>query len=193
MRLSILALTLSFLSAAAMATEANWHYLEGKDAVATKATSHSLSAGTSDAPNLVVVCNNLVRLTYLDWPTDFGVDRKQLPSHMLVHYDLGGGGADDQRTQSVDKDIWTISQPSLGRTYVITHDMLLPAQLTRNATMSLQVEARDNLPQMSASFSLERLHDAMQTNRLACTEEDRFFQRNRPSPSGPVSHGPDIR
>jgi len=144
---------------------ADWTYLPGKDALSTSATSYS----GPTAPDLVVVCNNMVRLTYLRWATDFGVDKKLLPSHITLDYNLEGDAP-----EALTDTVWTIARPEKRTTQYITHDLKITERLTANKTISTKTPEKGGLPALTASFNLTDLQAAMNTHNLPCREADKF-------------------
>ena len=180
----LLAFLISLIALPAHAQDSGtWTYLQDRQAIATPALEHVVSPGEAGAPQLVIVCNNLTRLTYVDWPTDFGVDRKLLPSHLSVAYDLTGTRADFASGQ-----VWTVSQSEAGRTYVITHDKIFPEMLMQSDGIQVTVDRKQNLPAMQASFDLRGLREALRQNRIACTNEDQMLQsrQDAAAPVGPA-------
>jgi hypothetical protein len=144
---------------------AEWTYLPGKDALSTPATTHS----SADAPDLVVVCNNMVRLTYVRWGTEFGIDKKHLPSHITLDYSLSGDAP-----ASFQDTVWTIARPEKLATQYITHDLKIAERLTANQTISITTPVKDRLPALTASFNLAGLQAAMNAHNLPCSEAEKF-------------------
>ena len=157
--------TATFLISLLLCTQgafAAWTHLPEKDAVSTPATGYEGPA----RPELVVVCNNMVRLTYVRWPHEFGIDRKMLPGHTNVRWSL---------TASVRNDtIWTIARPEKGATQYISHDVTLPVLLADSTTAAFDIEAAGKLPMLTARFELAGLQKALDQYGLACRPEDRF-------------------
>ncbi|MDX1580981.1 MAG: hypothetical protein R3360_05085, partial [Alphaproteobacteria bacterium] len=76
------------ISAPALADDAawgEWRWLPDYDAVFTEADA--IAPNSAVKPRLVVVCNNLVRITYLEWPTDLGIEKRDdLPKFVEVDF-----------------------------------------------------------------------------------------------------------
>ena len=167
----LLASILVLLTCTTSTAQAAWVHDAARDAVVSQATSYDGPA----QPELVVVCNNMVTLTYVRWPSDFGVDKKQLPSHLAVDYTLTGpdGGA-----VSLEAQVWTIARPHPGATQMITHDLILPKRLAENASMSVASVAKDTLPGLGANFDLKGLKQVLTDTYLPCSKEAKFMLKS---------------
>lgn len=157
--------TATFLISLLLGTQsafAAWTHLPAKDAVSTPAAGFEGPA----RPELVVVCNNMVRLTYVRWPHEFGIDRKMLPGHTNVDWTLTASTRDDT--------IWTVARPEKGSTQYISHDVTLPVLLADSTTAAFDIDAAGKLPALTANFDLAGLQKALDQYGLACRPEDRF-------------------
>jgi len=161
MRLTIISTILTLL--AATTTQAEWIHEPDKDALSTPSLGNSSQAKA----DLVVVCNNMVRLTYVRWYSDFGIEKKKLPSHVTVDYSLSG--AADNSGQ-----VWTISRPEENITQMITHDLLLPQQLTTGEEFFFSSAAKEGVPATSAQFDLTNLQSTIYAHHMPCRGQDVF-------------------
>lgn len=164
--------TIAFLlTCTTSAANAAWVHDAARDAVVSQATSYK----GPGRPELVVVCNNMVTLTYVRWPSDFGVDKKQLPSHVAVDYTLAGYDAD---AVSLKAQVWTVARPTPEMTQMITHDLTLPIRMAEGASMTVMSGAKEPLPGLDASFDLTGLKQALIDTYLPCSKEAKFMLKS---------------
>ncbi len=158
MRLACLVIySLLIVSASPAVAAQSLTYDEDRASVSTPALS---SRGAKVAPVFVVVCNNFVRLAYLEWPSNLGVDKNDLADRATVNYALSGG---KRMTE-----IWMIARPAEGITRVINHDTSLPERLARQNNLDVVVEAGNGIPTMSANFNLIGLDRIVKKHNMPC-------------------------
>ena len=147
-----------FLPGAAHAND--WQWLPYKDAVAMDATTHAPDTKKGKTPRLVVSCNNLIRLAYLEWPSDLGVKLKELPNHANVTMALS---AEEEMAE-----IWFVSRPEKKVTTIISHDRAFPRRLTEHRSVALRAKDKQGLFDLSATFPLAGLAEIMEAHNLPC-------------------------
>lgn len=160
MRSLVVIVLLSILSLPHAAYAADWQWLPYKDAVAVEAESHAPKTRKKKTPRLVVSCNNLIRLAYLEWPSDLGVKLKELPNHANVTLTL----SPDQEME----ELWFVSRPEKKVTTIISHDRAFPRLLTEHQSVSLRASDKEGRFDLAATFSLSGLGDIMEAHNLPC-------------------------
>jgi hypothetical protein len=167
----LIATITAFVTLATSGAHATWVHDASRDAVVTQASSYT----GPGQPELVLVCNNMMTLTYVRWPSDFGVDKKLLPTHLAVDYSLSD---EDTRTLAFNDQIWTVSRPHPGATQVITHDLILPERMIRSTVMTVVSGAKETLPGLTARFDLTGLQQILSDTYLPCSSEDKFLLKS---------------
>ena len=142
------------------ANASEWEWLPYKDAVAVKASEHAPAIGDGKTPRLVVSCNNLIRLAYLEWPSDLGIKLKELPNHAYVTLIL--------KADETLSEIWFVSRPEKTVTTVISHDRAFPSRLTEHSSVALRAKEKQGLFDLTATFPLTGLADIMEAHNLPC-------------------------
>lgn len=137
-----------------------WQWLPYKDAVAMNATSHAPKLKKGKVPRLVVSCNNLIRLAYLEWPSDLGVKLKELPNHANVAVLLS--------SEEEMAELWFVSRPEKKVTTIISHDRAFPRLLTGHQSVELRAKDKQSLFDLTATFPLSGLADIMEAHNLPC-------------------------
>ena len=165
----LLSLLSLLIIATALPARAEWTHEAGNDALATPATAHDGPV----RPELVVVCNNMVTLTYMRWASDFGIDKKMLPNYVTVDFTLASAETPSTQTTRTGA-VWTIARPQDDTTQFVTHDLLLPQMMTRSTTLTSQIAATPPLPAVAATFDLTGLQAAMTRHNLPCRAADKF-------------------
>ena len=150
----------SILSLPQLVSAADWQWLPYKDAVAIDAESHAPKAASGKVPHLVVSCNNLIRLAYLEWPSNLGVKLKELPNHADVKVTL--------LPNQEMAEIWFVSRPEKKVTTIISHDRAFPRLLSNHQSVTLRARDKKGLFDLAATFPLVGLTAIMEAHNLPC-------------------------
>lgn len=159
MRIFVLALA-GYLFAALPASAVGWEWLPYKDAVAVDAIGHKPKIAGGKTPKLVISCNNLTRVTYIEWPSDMGIPLKDLTNRADVTLTLGS----DVRLQ----EIWFVARPEKAVTTVISHDRSFPKRLTMHDSLSVKTRGTEGKLDISARFALSGLGAIFEAHNMPC-------------------------
>lgn len=138
-----------------------WKFVPDKDALRQKASSYASNKKGVGTPHLMVVCNNYTRVTYVEWPSDFGFDVEEAPVYVLVTLNIDDLPADAG-------NIWLVGHPEPGITTLISHRAQLPRLLAGHNQIEVRAQDPANKIKVSAKFSLSGLFEAMLGNRMPC-------------------------
>lgn len=147
-------------TAAAAGTGTGWEWLPYKDAVATDATSHRPKVAGGKIPRLVISCNNLSRVTYVEWPSDLGVSLKDLTNRANVTLTLDS----EVRLQ----ELWFVARPEKAVTTAISHDRSFPKRLTMHQALAVKARGKEGKIGFSARFALSGLRTIMDAHNMPC-------------------------
>lgn len=147
-------------AATSTATGTGWEWLPYKDAVATDATTHKPKVDGGKTPRLVISCNNLSRVTYVEWPSDLGVAMKDLTNHADITLTLDS----EVRLQ----ELWFVARPEKDVTTAISHDRSFPKRLTGHRVLAIKARGKEGKIGFSARFDISGLRTIMDAHNMPC-------------------------